>query len=353
MNVQPKDQAAELRTLMATRRATAPAPNAPSRDATTRIRRQAQPPPRGEDDHRSADRQLAGRRFADQQLANQSAHRNRLADQPRQSRRQGTARVIAIASGKGGVGKTNIAVNLAICLARRGRRVVLVDADLGTANIDVVMNVRSPFDLSHVLRRQRGIDEITVPIEEGLRLVVGASGLASVADLRPFERQALIGELGRLESEADVILLDCGAGISQNVLAFTQSADELLVVTTPEPTALTDAYALIKVLSRAPWTPPMRLIVNQSRSVREGRLVAERISSVAARFLGLSLESAGVVLSDRHVVTAVHQRVPFSVKHPGCPASTCIAALARRLDLTLDGTAARPGFFGRVFRFFY
>ena len=230
---------------------------------------------------------------------------------------------------------------------------MLVDADLGTANVDVVMNVRSPFDLSHVLRRQRTIDEIAVQIGPGLRLIVGASGLASVADLGPFERQALIEELTGLESQADVILLDCGAGISQNVLAFTQSADELLVVTTPEPTALTDAYALIKVLSRAPRTPPMGLIVNQSKTVREGRLVAERIASVAARFLGVSLSLTGQILRDHHVGMAVRQRVPFVVNYPRSPASTCIAALAMRVDQASAGAAARPGFFGRVFRFFY
>jgi flagellar biosynthesis protein FlhG len=267
--------------------------------------------------------------------------------------RRRTARVLAIASGKGGVGKTNIAVNLAISLARRGRRVVLVDADLGTANVDVVMNVRSQFNLSHLLRRERTIDEIAVPVEPGLRLIVGASGLASVADLSPLDRQTLIEELGRLESDADIILLDCGAGISQNVLAFTQSSDELLIVTTPEPTALTDAYALVKVLSRAPWTPPIRLIVNLAKSVREGRLAADRIASVAARFLGVSLSLVGLILSDPHVALGVRQRVPFVLNHPRAPASTCIAALAGSVDQMSADSAARPGYFRRVFRFFY
>jgi len=262
------------------------------------------------------------------------------------------ARVVAIASGKGGVGKTNIAVNLALCLARRGRRVVLIDADLGTANIDVVMNVRPQFDLSHVVCGEQTIDKVVVTIGPGLQLIAGASGLSSVADLSPFDRRALIAELGRLESQADTMLLDCGAGISQNVLAFTQSADELLVVTTPEPTALTDAYALVKVLSRAPRTPPMGLIVNQSKTVREGRVVADRIASVAARFLGVSLSLAGQIPRDRHVAMAVQERVPFVVSYPRCPASTCMAALATRVDESTADTAPRSGFFRRVFRFF-
>jgi flagellar biosynthesis protein FlhG len=263
------------------------------------------------------------------------------------------ARVVAIASGKGGVGKTNIAVNLAICLARRGLRVALVDADLGMANADVVMNVQSHFDLSHIVRGQRTIDEVAVDVERGLRLIAGASGLASVADLNPFERHELIHELGRLEDQSDVVILDCGAGISQNVLAFAHSADELLVVTTPEPTALTDAYALIKVLSRAPDPPPMGLIVNQAASAREGRQVAQRVASVAARFLGVSLATAGLVLQDRRVPLAVRQRIPFIVKYPDCPASTCVAALAERVYRSVSSGSCRPGFFGRVARFFY
>jgi flagellar biosynthesis protein FlhG len=263
------------------------------------------------------------------------------------------ARVIAVASGKGGVGKTNIAVNLALSLAGRGHRVVLVDADLGTANVDVVMNVRSRFDLSHLLRGQRTIDEIATVIAPRLRLVAGASGLASVADLSPLDRRELIHELGRLEAQADIILLDCAAGISQNVLAFAQSADQLLVVTTPEPTALTDAYALVKVLTRAPRTPPMGLIVNQTKTVREGQLVAQRVATVADRFLHASLAFTGQVLSDHHVALAVRQRVPFVVKYPRCPAASCIAALAAKVSQSPPGGDARPGFFGRVLSFFY
>ncbi len=274
------------------------------------------------------------------------------ANRPSGGRRR-TAHVLAIASGKGGVGKTNIAVNLAICLTQRGLRVVLVDADLGTANADVIMNVQATYDLSHVVRGERTIDEVVVRTEGGLRLVAGASGLASMADLSTFGRQELISELGSLEARSDLIILDCGAGISQNVLAFAHSASELMVVTTPEPTALTDAYALIKVLSRAPHPPPLGLVVNQSNSAREGHLVAQRVASVAARFLGMGLTPAGFVLHDQHVPLAVRQRIPFIVKYPESPAANCIAVLAERVDRSLSGRHCCPGFFRRVARFFY
>ncbi|MFH1419569.1 MAG: MinD/ParA family protein [Planctomycetota bacterium] len=267
-------------------------------------------------------------------------------------RRRHSARVLAVASGKGGVGKTNIAVNLAICLARRGLHVALVDADLGTANVDVLMNVRPLYDLSHVIRGKHTLEEVAAPVGRRLRLIAGASGLASVADLSEFERHRLIHEMGRLEAQSDVVLLDCGAGISRNVLAFAHSADDLLVVTTPEPTALTDAYALIKALSRAPQPPQMRLVVNQASTDREADLVAGRIRSVATRFLGVSIECVGRILQDRHVPLAVRQRVPFVVKYPGSDAAKGVTALAERVALWAFAGAARPGFFRRVFRFF-
>lgn len=262
------------------------------------------------------------------------------------------ARVVAVASGKGGVGKTNIAVNLALRLSQYGHQVVLVDADLGTANVDVVMNIQSSYDLSHVLRRQRTIDEIAVPINQKLRLIVGASGLASIADLSSYERQELVDELSSLERHCEIILLDCGAGVSQNVLAFSQAADELLVVTTPEPTAMTDAYALIKVLSRAKRTPPMGLVVNQAATMKEARNVTERIASVSARFLKVPIEGAGQIMRDHHVSQAVRERVPLVVRYPRCSASQGLSVLAKRVAQTLPRANTKPGFFRRVLHFF-
>lgn len=264
-----------------------------------------------------------------------------------------SARIIAIASGKGGVGKTSIAVNLSIALSRRGHRVVLVDADLGTANADVVLNVQPRYDLSHVIRGECTIDEIAVTLDSGPRLIRGASGLSAVADLGPQDRQRLVNQLALLERRSDFILLDCGAGISQNVLSFAQAADELLIVTTPEPTAMTDAYALVKVLTRTPVTPSMSLIVNQAGSVREAELVGERVGGVAARFLGVCLEVGGHILRDEHVGLAVRQRVPFLVKYPRSPAAACMAALAERIGSQRNSAQGRPGFFRRLVGFFY
>jgi flagellar biosynthesis protein FlhG len=275
------------------------------------------------------------------------------------------ASVIAVTSGKGGVGKSNVSVNLAIRLAAAGKDVVLLDADLGLANADVLCNVDLPCNLSHVIARRRELSEVLVDVPGGFRLIGGASGLARMADLSDFDRQRLIVALGELEQQADVILIDTGAGISPNVLSFTRAADHVLVVTTPEPTAITDAYAVVKVLSRMEGGVgltagvdadgsgrQLSLLVNQARTPSEGRAVYERIAQVARQFLGVALQDAGHVLADEQVPLAVRRRTPFVLGAPRCPASVCIAQLAMRLEQGVVSSTASAGFFNRMSRWF-
>src|SRR3954463_593954 len=199
------------------------------------------------------------------------------------------ASVIAVTSGKGGVGKSNIAVNLAIQFAAAGRDVVLLDADLGLANADVLCNINLSSDLSHVIARKKELHEVLVPAPGGFRLIGGASGFARMADLTDMDRQRLVDSLVELERQTDIMLIDTGAGISPNVLSFTRCADHVLVVTTPEPTAITDAYAVIKVITRSGGDSHLMhaadqrisLLVNQARSPGEARVVHERIAKVA------------------------------------------------------------------------
>src|SRR5688572_2823429 len=197
--------------------------------------------------------------------------------------RRQRATVVAITSGKGGVGKSNVAVNLAITLAGAGKRVTLLDADLGLANADVLCNVDLRTNLSHVIARKKELSDVLVKAPGGFNLIGGASGLARMADLTDDDRQRLVDALGELEQQADVILIDTGAGISPNVLSFTRAADHVLVVTTPEPTAITDAYAVIKVISRDGTDRRLSLLVNQARSPAEARVVYERIATLRGR----------------------------------------------------------------------
>jgi len=298
--------------------------------------------------------------------------------EPPRRRAARRANVIAVTSGKGGVGKSNIAVNLAIKLASAGKKVVLMDADLGLANADVLCNVDLPNNLSHVISRKKELREVMVTGPGGFHLIGGASGLARMADLSDTDRYRLVDALAELEEQVDVILIDTGAGISPSVLTFTRAAQQVLVVTTPEPTAITDAYAVIKVLSRSGFgeltaggfgepmagsfgqvkgVPPgprrrVSLLVNMVRTPGEARVVYDRISKVARQFLKVAVDDAGYLCDDDQVQLAVRRREPFILASPNCPASQCITQLAMRLQ---KGVAAAPveaaaGFFERMSR---
>jgi flagellar biosynthesis protein FlhG len=184
----------------------------------------------------------------------------------------------------------------------------------------------------------------------GFRLIGGASGLARMADLSDFDRQRIVESLGRVEQEADMLLIDTGAGISANVMSFTRAADHVIVVTTPEPTAITDAYAMVKVICKDGGDRRISLLVNQVTSPGEARAVYDRISRVARQFLGISVYDAGYIFDDDAVPQAVRRRVPFVIGNPRCPASACIAQLAVRLQQGVADKVSDGGFFQRMTR---
>jgi flagellar biosynthesis protein FlhG len=271
-------------------------------------------------------------------------------------KRTSRARVIAITSGKGGVGKSNVSVNLAVKFASCGKEVVLLDADLGLANADVLCNVDLPCNLAHVIARRKTLTEVMVRAPGGFGLIGGASGLARMADLTDYDRQRVVDSLAELEDQTDLIIIDTGAGISPNVLSFTRAADHVIVVTTPEPTAITDAYAMIKVLSRNRAEAgglvkerPISLLVNQARTPEEAKVVYERIASVARQFLSVQVLYAGHVSTDPQVPASVRKRMPFMLNAPDSPASICIGAVASRLEGSI-GPIEEGGFFKRMLK---
>jgi flagellar biosynthesis protein FlhG len=224
---------------------------------------------------------------------------------------------VVVASGKGGVGKSNIAANLAVALGERGARVLLVDADLAQANLDLLLGVHPRFDLQHVLSGQKTLEEIVVPGPRGVKLVPAASGVPELAELDDYRREFLIRALSQVEDEVDLVVIDTASGVSRQVTAFCMAADDVLIVTTPEMPAFSDGYALIKLLQQQGVTRPPHLVVNMTTSAEEAEETAHRIRLVARRFLRLEIESWG--------------QEPVLTAFPQSPAALAYRALAGRL----------------------
>jgi len=261
--------------------------------------------------------------------------------------------VMAVASGKGGVGKTNISLNLAICLASSGKRVILIDADLGLGNLDIMMNLNSRYNLSHVIAGRKSLDQIIRVGPAGVEVICGGSGLEDMANLTPFQHQRLISEFNRLQERSDVILIDTGAGINRNIVGFCMASDHTLVITTPDPAAMTDAYAMIKVLAARKYTGRISLLVNMANSIEEGKKIYRRIAQVASRFLEQPVYEAGILFRDECLQASVSLQQPVVLAYPKSPFSRGLRTISSRLTNTAPSNAAGDGFFRKVVNWFF
>jgi flagellar biosynthesis protein FlhG len=257
-------------------------------------------------------------------------------------------RIVTITSGKGGVGKTNVSVNMALAYARMGKKVVVMDADLGLANVNVMLNMIPKFNLYHVIRRQKTMKEIMVDTEYGISIVAGASGFSKIANLNDGERQYFVEELETL-SQADIIIIDTSAGVSSNVLDFVAAADDTIIITTPEPTAITDAYGIIKIIATEinSLNMGLKLVVNRVKNAAEARKVADRMINITGQFLNLKVEYLGFIFDDSAVAHAVLRQRPFMVVDPRCKASQCVQHIVGRMDKT---EIRESGGFGKMFK---
>ncbi|MCR4713342.1 MAG: MinD/ParA family protein [Treponemataceae bacterium] len=244
-------------------------------------------------------------------------------------------RIIAVTSGKGGVGKSNISVNLAIAFAQTGKKVILIDGDLGMANVNVLLGITPKANLLDVLNKKKKMSDIILNTELGIQIIAGANGFSTIANLTDEQRDFFAEEFTTLSS-FDVIIIDTGAGVSENVLRFIESADEAYVVTTPEPTAITDAYGLIKIIATEFSNSQivMKLIVNKVHSADEGKRIAERIITIVAQFLNAHVEYLGFIYDDSVVTSSVLRQKPFMVSQPSSKAAMCIKHIVGRIDKT-------------------
>jgi len=251
--------------------------------------------------------------------------------------------VIAVSSGKGGVGKTQIVANLAVAFARRGLRVLALDGDLGLSNLDMILGAKPQSTLLDLLDGGARIEDIITECEDGLDLLAGCSGRYDLANLGAQERHGLFSAVDSLESFYDVLLVDTGAGIGSNAVAFAAAAQTVLVVATPEPTSLADAYGLIKVVHSQSGIKRFSLVANMVTNEAEGESIYQRLATLANRFLGVGIDYVGAVPRDRTVRKAVHAGQPVTRLDPNAPASRCMTAIARRLAETEHHRGERGG----------
>jgi flagellar biosynthesis protein FlhG len=261
-----------------------------------------------------------------------------------------TARSLVLTSGKGGVGTSNLALNLAIALGERGSRVVLVDADLGLANIDLLCGLAPGCDLGDVLSGDRPLSEAIVDGPAGIRIIPGAHASRTLIEALGDAPGRLIEELAGLEAGADFLVVDAGSGLGPSIATLAAAADEAVVVTTPEPTSVADAHAAIHRFRRLAAPPTLRAVVNQAASASEAVEVLGRLSATSRQFFGAVVDGLGHVRSDPHVPLAVRARLPFSVAYPGAAASRDVRRLARVLAGRdrRPPRSRRPGFFASL-----
>ncbi len=245
---------------------------------------------------------------------------------------QGQAvRVFAVTSGKGGVGKTNVSVNLSVALARMGQRVMLLDADLGMANVDVLLGLKPQWNLAHVIEGERSLEEILLTGPDGVQIIPAASGISRMAALSQAENAGLIQAFSELNGRMDILMVDTAAGISSSVTTLAAAADEVLVVVCDEPASITDAYALIKVLSGQHRVQRFHVVANMVRSPDEGRNLFRKLFTVCDRFLDVTLQFLGSIPHDEMLRKSVQRQRPVVEAFPGSFSSRAFERLARSL----------------------
>lgn len=251
------------------------------------------------------------------------------------TKKEHNTRIIAITSGKGGVGKTNFAVNMAIAYAQLGKKVILIDGDLGMANVNVLLNIVPEYNLMHVINKKKTMKEIIMDTEFGIKFIAGANGFSKIANLTVDELDDFANQFSAL-GNADIIIIDTGAGIADNVLRFVAAADEVFVVTTPEPTAITDAYGIIKIITTeiVDRTVNIKLVVNRVHSADEGKRISERIINIAAQFLGYKVEYLGCIPEDSLVQASVIRQKPFIVVNPTSKPAAYLKHIVGRIEKT-------------------
>lgn len=262
-------------------------------------------------------------------------------------------KIITVTSGKGGVGKSNTVVNLSIALQKMGKKVMIFDADIGMGNDDVLMGFLPKYTIFDIIYNHKEIEEVIIEGPYGVKLLPGGNGFNRIEELTDIQRESFLNKLTHLE-DLDYILMDTGAGINRSVLGFASCAEDLIILTTPEPTSLTDAYSLLKAINHFKLQKSAKVIINRVLSDKEGEMTFQKFNNAVENFLKMNLEYLGCISEDRKLIQAVRQQQPFLLSYPGCSASQDIENIA----LKIAGAASEnkgmgvQGLFKKIFNIF-
>lgn len=261
-------------------------------------------------------------------------------------------RVIVVASGKGGVGKSTLALNIALSICNQGKKVILMDADLGMANIDIMLGLVPKYNIYHMIQGKKTLEDITINGPGGLNIIPGGSGISELANLEESNLKRLLVELGKLDGEFDYMIIDTGAGISNKVTSFLLSADDVIFVTTPEPTSITDAYGMVKTIARKSAGKTLYLIINRVKGNTEGVMVAEKFKLVCERFLDLPIDVLGHVINEPLVGEGIRSQRAFIELYPRSQAAKNINSIASTLISSNDKSVPKDINSGGIRKFF-
>jgi flagellar biosynthesis protein FlhG len=262
-------------------------------------------------------------------------------------------RIITVTSGKGGVGKSNIVVNLSIALQKMGKRVLIFDADIGMGNDDVLMGVLPKYNVFDIIFNNKEIHEVVMTGPYGVKLLPGGTGMNRIEELTNKQRENFLSKLSNIK-DLDYIIMDTGAGINRSVLGFVACCEDLIVITTPEPTSLTDAYSLLKAVNHFKIKTKAKVIVNKVMDKKEGEIAFKKFSNAVLTFLKMDLEYLGYVYEDKKLVQAVRMQQPFLITFPTCEASQNIEKIAENIAGNIDQSTGMgiQGLFKKIFSIF-
>ncbi len=263
-------------------------------------------------------------------------------------------RVLAVASGKGGVGKTNVAVNLAVSLSKLGNRVLLMDADMGLANVDIMLGLQTKYNLAHVLTGEKTLIEIMVDAPGGFKIIPASSGDSRMAQLTVAENAGIVNAFSTIDNFLDVLIIDTAAGIADSVVSYCRASQEVIIVVTDEPASMTDAYALIKILSKEHKLTNFKLMANMTRTEQHGKELHKKFANVCERFLEVSVDYLGTIPFDHDLRTAIQKQSPVTLSSPNSESAKAFKKAAMNIDqwqIPTDATGYLQFFIENLFKY--